>query len=176
MEQFNKSKKSELFNALKRLRYARECGMVVKGLKETIRAIKSGKAKEVYVSKDPKIKDYIALIKEYCNFFKINCTQIDNWMDIRDAVIYDEPSTIIIERARIRGVTPIIRPKCNSAAIISWGNINEKIADTKIIGRWRVLISCRMISTVSKPSICGICTSIKARANSFSITFMARSS
>ena len=59
----------EIDESLTRLKYANITGYVVKGLKETLRAIESGKAKIVYCAKSEN-EEYVRLIKTYSELFK----------------------------------------------------------------------------------------------------------
>ena len=99
------------------LKYASVTNRVVKGLKETLRAIESGQARVVF-SAFCENQDYMNLIKIYCDLYKTEIIFIENWMDLRDIVFNCKPSTEIEEKARKQGKIAKIKPKCYCVAII----------------------------------------------------------
>lgn len=124
----NQEEKDLAYKAeIMKLKYASHCGVVVKGIKETLRAIKSQKAKVVYLASFCEVRDYKEIIEEYCELFKVKMIMVNDWKEIRDAVIEGLPSEILIEKARSKGRIPKITPKCYSAAIINYGDISYKI-------------------------------------------------
>jgi ribosomal protein L7Ae-like RNA K-turn-binding protein len=106
-----------------RLKYAASTGIVVKGLKETLRAIESGKAKIVYCAKNDN-ENYMSLIQKFSEIYKTECLVVDNWLELRDTLFQTKPSFQIIEEARRQGKIPKINPKCYCAAIIDTGEMD----------------------------------------------------
>ncbi len=100
-----------------KLKYAAATGTVVKGLKETLRAIESGKAKIVYCAKNEN-EDYMNLIQKFSEIYKIELVMVSDWLELRDNIFKTKPSNLIIEEARRQGKIPKITPKCFCAAII----------------------------------------------------------
>jgi ribosomal protein L7Ae-like RNA K-turn-binding protein len=116
-------------SSLNKLKFAAKCGSVSKGLKETLRAIKSQKAKLVYLAVDCDLPDYKKVIEESCDLFKVKIFEVNDWKEIRDCVMDCVPSGIIFEKARRNGVKAKIKPKCYVAAILRFGDIEKKIQD-----------------------------------------------
>ncbi len=117
----------EYNNNLIKLRYAAKCGLVAKGLRETLRAIRSNTAKIVYLAVDCDIKDYKNVIEESCELFKVDIVEINDWKELRDSVMDCIPSDIRLDKFRRKGKTPKITQKCFVAAILSFGDIERKI-------------------------------------------------
>jgi ribosomal protein L30E len=116
-------------SSLNKLKFAAKCGSVSKGLKETLRAIKSQKAKLVYLAIDCDIPDYKKVIEDSCEIFKVKIFEVNDWREIRDNVMDCLPSSIIMEKARRNGIKPKIKPKCYVAAILKFGDIEKKIQE-----------------------------------------------
>jgi ribosomal protein L30E len=127
-EEFNNIKQ-DIDNNIVKLNYASKCGVVVKGFRETLKAIKTFKAKVVYLAVDCDQKDYIQLVHEFCEIFKIKLIKVKNWLDIRDNAMDCIPSHILIDKAKRLGKRIKITPKCYCAAILEYGNIEKKILD-----------------------------------------------
>jgi len=100
-----------------KLKYAAGTGAVVKGLKETLRTIESGKAKIVYCAKNEN-EDYMNLIQKFSEIYKKELVIVGDWLELRDILFKTKPSYLIIEEAKRQGIIPKINPKCFCAAII----------------------------------------------------------
>jgi ribosomal protein L7Ae-like RNA K-turn-binding protein len=63
---------------------------VVKGLKETLKAIETGRAKVVFIALNAPLETYKTVIKQYCSIFCDNSTnyifEVEDWMKLRNAV------------------------------------------------------------------------------------------
>ena len=88
---------------------------IIKGLKETLRAIETNKAEKVYLARDCEIRNYLTLIKEYCVLFNIELIEIPNWTSLRDVVMINnknfKPTDKIKNKLKIS-------PRCYCAAIL----------------------------------------------------------
>ena len=118
----NSKKKANITNFIankNRLKQANLNGGVVKGFKETIKAIESGKAKLVFLAKDCENMEYYSIIRELKTIFSFELQEIDTWVELRDILGLGIPSDILIDKKKKLGKEPKIRPKCHCAAIIS---------------------------------------------------------
>jgi ribosomal protein L7Ae-like RNA K-turn-binding protein len=119
---FYQSKKKVVVNNFipnrNRLKYANLIGGVVKGFRETVKAIESGKAKLVFLAKDCENIEYYNLIKDLKTIVSFELQEIDTWIELRDILNLGIPSDILIEKKKKIGKEPKIRPKCHCAAII----------------------------------------------------------
>jgi hypothetical protein len=104
--------------SLIKLKKASLKGNVVKGLKETIRLIESGRAKTVFCAKSDDNENYLNVIKQICLLYKIELIELDDWLILRDILINTTPSEEVKAKARRLGKEAKIKPKCNCAAII----------------------------------------------------------
>ncbi len=59
---------------------------IVKGLKETLRAIETKKAEKVYLGVDAFLEKYKLVISEYCSIFNVPLIRINKWIELRDIV------------------------------------------------------------------------------------------
>lgn len=118
--------KEEMTNHLLILKKASLAGVVVKGIKETLKAIEANKCQVVFVSRDCEDDSYKKCIREFCDMYSVSLIETDNKYQIRDAVMLGEPSYILIEKAKASGKTLKIMPNCYCAAILKHGDINEK--------------------------------------------------
>jgi hypothetical protein len=110
---------------LAKLKIATVNGIVVKGIKETLRVIKSQKAKSVFIAKNG-MENYKNVIRDYCALYlKDSLFEVDDWLELRDIVIGGVPSQIIKEKALSNGKTAKITPKCYCAAIVEYGDLNK---------------------------------------------------
>jgi ribosomal protein L30E len=125
------AKEEEYRIKLNKLKFAAKCGSVCKGLKETIRAIKSNKAKSVYLASDCVQVDYKKLIVDLCELYKVEFFEMKDWLEIRDNVMDCIPSHILIEKARKNGSRAKITPKCHVAAILRYGDIDRKVQENR---------------------------------------------
>jgi ribosomal protein L7Ae-like RNA K-turn-binding protein len=117
----NSKKKANITNIIankNRLKHANLVGGVVKGFREVIKAIESGKAKLVFLAKDCENLEYYNIIKELKTIFSFELQEIENWIELRDLLGLGMPSEIIIEKKKKLGKEPKIRPKCHSAVVI----------------------------------------------------------
>lgn len=97
-------------------------GIVVKGLKETLKSIESQKAKVVYLALDCELEDYTRIVKEYCTLFKRNLVEVQNWMELRNILMNKPPSSYLELKAKRNGKIAKIGPKCYCAAILDYGD------------------------------------------------------
>jgi ribosomal protein L30E len=84
---------------------------IVKGLKETLKAIETGRAKVVFIASNAPLENYKTVIKEYCNIFCDNSVnyifEVDDWVKLRN-VVFEYSG-----KNEIRS-----NPKCYCAAIL----------------------------------------------------------
>lgn len=103
-----------------KLKQAAIGGVVVKGLKETLKAIESDKAEVVFLAQDCELEDYKKLIIDYCNIHSKTLVDVKAWTELRDILIDGIPSSMVLENARKKGKVAKISPKCYSAAIVEF--------------------------------------------------------
>jgi ribosomal protein L7Ae-like RNA K-turn-binding protein len=109
------------------LKQASIAGVVVKGLKETLKAIESQKAKLVFIAVDNELEDYKKILTDFCSLYKKPLIEVNEWKELRDLLMDEIPSKILINRAKKKGKIAKITPKCYCAAIIENGDINSYI-------------------------------------------------
>ncbi len=126
---YNKDEREAYKKNMNILRQASLCGSVVKGLKETIKAIESHKAKVVYLANECELEDYKKVIREFCGLFMTKLIIVNDWRELRDILIKGIPSSILEENAIKKGKTLRLTPKCYSAAILEFGDINNLNTD-----------------------------------------------
>lgn len=115
---FNELMDEEYLYLMGYLFYQKERGNVIKGIKETIKAIEFKKAKFVYIAEDCELKDYIDLIVQLCEFNNVQYYKVKSWRHLRDILIDGLTSLEIENIARIKNKDPKITPKCNCAVIL----------------------------------------------------------
>lgn len=93
-------------------------GNVVKGLKETLKAIETNRAKIVYLAKDCELDNYKKLITDSCSVYNISLIEVGDWTLLRDILMPGDTSKEIIENAKRKGKIAKINPKCYCAATL----------------------------------------------------------
>lgn len=111
------------------LKKAAVAGVIVKGIKETLKAIEAKKCKFVYITKECEDDSYRKCIKNYCEMYSVPIYEFDTKYAIRDSVMIGVPSSIIISKALSIGKEPKVMPNCYVAAILQYGDVNEKFRD-----------------------------------------------
>ncbi len=131
---FQLSDENEYFEALQRLKIAAIVGTIVKGVKETLKAIEAKKCLEVFLSKECEDDSYKKCIKDYCEMYSIPIIEVENKYLIRDTVMLGLPSDILISKALSIGKEPKVMPNCHVAAILEESkstNINTKLNEQR---------------------------------------------
>lgn len=105
-------------------------GNVVKGIKETIKAIEHNNCNVVYLATDCEDLTYKKCIKDFCEMYLVKLVEKYNNLQIRDAVMIGDSSYNIIKTANYKGKQPRIMPKCYCAAILEDGNLNKTLNKT----------------------------------------------
>lgn len=101
------------------LKYEKLLGNVVKGIKETLKAIENRRAKFVYLAGDCELTDYNKILEEYCKTLKIDYYIVDKWHKLRDIVMKGPKSEEIEEKIKKTGKKMKMKPFCCSVAIIN---------------------------------------------------------
>lgn len=123
------NERDELSDNLYILKKAAIAGTIVKGIKETLKAIEANKCKKVFISKECDDDFYRKCIKDFCDMYSVPIIETETKYQIRDAVMLGEPSQSLIDKAKSTGKDPIIKPNCYCAAILNYGEVNEKFMD-----------------------------------------------
>lgn len=124
----------EYQEALQRLKIAAIGGTIVKGVKETLKAIEAKKCLEVFLSKECEDDSYKKCIKDYCEMYSIPIIEVENKYLIRDTVMLGLPSDLLISKAISVGKEPRVMPNCHVAAILEESkavNINTKLNEQR---------------------------------------------
>ena len=119
----------ELEAHLQVLKKAALAGIIVKGVKETLKAIEANRCKVVFITKDCEDDSYKKCIRDYSEMYSVPIIEVDSKYLIRDTVMLGIPSKIIINKARSNGKEPKVMPNCYVAAILAYGDVNEKFKD-----------------------------------------------
>jgi hypothetical protein len=117
--------RKELAGKLDVLRYAIENNSkIVKGLKETLKAIETRKAKVVFLAEDTPLDTYKTVIRQYCSIFyhsNLVLLEVKEWMKLRNVAF------------GFRGKKEELQnPKCYCAAILLPTKEEEKERKTKM--------------------------------------------
>ena len=106
---------------LKRAAYSNN---VVKGLKETVRLIKAGRAEQVFVADNELGEKYTSIIKEYLKAYQDKeILEVEDFTILRDIVMKTKPSELVeINQTKYKKDTKKKGPKCYCAAINQTNN------------------------------------------------------
>ena len=125
----NEVENEELESHLQILKKAAIAGVIVKGVKETLKAIEANRCKVVFITKDCDDDSYKKCIRDYSEMYSVPIIEVDNKFLIRDTVMLGVPSDIIINKAKSNGKEPKVMPNCYVAAILAYGDVNDKFKD-----------------------------------------------
>ena len=113
---------------IKELKLAVFNDKVVKGMKEILKAIEINNVKKVFIAKGECDLEYSSIVEEFKTIYRFELVEVESWIELRDIVFAGSelPSSIIVEKARMKGVTPKIHPKCYAVCIVIESLLKKK--------------------------------------------------
>lgn len=131
-KQINKENIEEYEEHMLQLKKASLAGVIVRGIKETIKSLEANKCKKVYLTNEAEDDNYKRCIKEYCELYQVPLIEVPEKYLIRDTIMLGIHSSLIIREALSKGKIPKIMPNCHVAAIIQYGNVTEKLENEEV--------------------------------------------
>ena len=100
------------------LQYNSDQKNIINGLRETMKLIKSNRAKLVYIANDCEIEEYENLLKELCVLNFVNYVIVPKWTYLRDVLFKGVTTNELKSIAKESNKKIKIQPKCNCAAVL----------------------------------------------------------
>ncbi len=100
-------------------------GGLVKGVRETMKAIESQKAKIVFLAEDCDNDEYKNKVTLFAKQNGVPVIDVATWVELKDACHLGLKSELLQKIAEEKGKEAKMKPRCSTATIIDWGEETE---------------------------------------------------
>jgi ribosomal protein L7Ae-like RNA K-turn-binding protein len=100
-------------------------GGVIKGVKETLKAIESQKAKIVFLAEDCDNEEYKNKVTLFAKQNGVPVVDVATWVELKDGCKLGLSSETIKRIAEEKGKEPKMKPRCSTATIVDFGEDSE---------------------------------------------------